>query len=84
MITDREAAIRGLIEEIIIVLRVPHPAHHDDDDLYLHTCECRMDTVIIALKHLRGGTVDNVAVQETARALHVVAGDLPVSYPVAS
>ena len=84
VIADREAAIRGLLEEVIVILHVPHPAHHDDDDLYVHACELRIDTVIIAFRHLAAGTIDNTAVQETARVLHGVAGDLPVSYPVAS
>ena len=81
---DREAAIRGLIDQIIGALAVPHPASHSDDDQYLHACELRIDTVVIVLRVLRCGTVDNTAVQETARVLRGVAGDLPVSYPVAS
>ena len=81
---DREAALRGLLEAIRDILNVPHPAHHADDDMYLHACETRIGTVEIQVRFLIGGTLDNTAVQEAGRVLRGVAGDLPVSYPVAS
>ena len=84
MIADREAAIRGLIDEVISALAVPHPASSEDDGLYLCACERHIDTVVIILRGLRCGTIDNTAVQEAGRVLRGVAGDLPVSYPVAS
>ena len=81
---DREAAIRGLLDEVIGALAVPQPASHGDDDQYLCACERHIDTVVIILKVLRCGTIDNTAVQEAGRVLRGVAGDLPISYPVAS
>ena len=84
MIADREAALRGLLEAIRDILTVPHPASSEDDDLYLCACERRIDTVEIQVRFLIGGSLDNVAVQEAGRVLRGVAGDLPVSYPVAS